>query len=237
MTGEPTVLPLGLGGDTVQPVGLDPASRVHLVAGHRGSGRSTALVVLGRAAARAGRRVVAVTPGHSPLSSLDGGDLHVVPGVGAAAASALQRLLAAGPGAGQAPLLLVDDVEGLDGTPVGDLLVRLVADSTDTSDEADEADGDRRGAGAPTVVAAGCTPDLLSRFHGLCVDLRRPGTGLVLGPAGPADGDVLGVRLPRREVRLPGRGVLVHRGTSTMVQVAHPGPARAPGPDGIQESA
>ncbi len=105
-------------------------------------------------------------------------------------------------------LLLVDDVECLDLTPVGDVLARVLADDS--------------GAGV-LVVAAGCTPELLSRFQGLCVELRRHGTGVVLGPAGPADGDVLGVRLPRREVRRPGRGVLVHRGTSTMVQVAHPG--------------
>jgi hypothetical protein len=49
----------------------------------------------------------------------------------------------------------------------------------------------------------------------------------VLGPASPTDGDVLGVRLPRREVRHPGRGVLVHRGRTTLVQVALPGPLAA----------
>ncbi len=213
-------LVLGVGGESVVPVGLDPDThgRVHLVAGHPGSGRSTVLLVLAEAALHAGRAVVAVTPRPSPLSVLDG--RHTVTVVDADGADRLEDALARWRAVGRPALVLVDDVESLDGRPVEAVLTRLVAEA------AGSAPGSVSGT-APMVVGAGSTNEVLSRFQGLCVQLRRPGSGVVLGPAGPTDGDVLGVRLPRREVRHPGRGVLVHRGASTLLQVALPRPPAA----------
>jgi S-DNA-T family DNA segregation ATPase FtsK/SpoIIIE len=158
--------------------------------------------------------VVAVTPRQSPLSGLDGRRGATV--VDADAAGELDEALARCRAVGRPPVVLVDDVESLDGRPAEAALARLVAEAAGSASQS-----------GPMVVGAGSTPELLSRFQGLCVQLRRPGSGLVLGPAGPTDGDVLGVRLPRREVRHPGRGVLVHRGASTMVQVALPGRSAA----------
>ena len=75
---------------------------------------------------------------------------------------------------------------------------------------------------AEAVAAAGSTPELLTRYGGLAVQLRRPGVGLLLGPAAPTDGDLLGVRLGRAVVRLPGRGALVQRGAWIPLQVCLP---------------
>ncbi|WP_460436760.1 hypothetical protein, partial [Angustibacter speluncae] len=72
------------------------------------------------------------------------------------------------------------------------------------------------------LAAAGATTDLLTRYTGVVPRLRRPGVGLLLGPAAPTDGDLLGVRLGRGTERRPGRGALVQRGAWIPVQVALP---------------
>jgi S-DNA-T family DNA segregation ATPase FtsK/SpoIIIE len=66
-------------------------------------------------------------------------------------------------------------------------------------------------------------------FAGLVPHVARHRTGVVLHATSPAQGAVLGVRLPVGEPRLPGRGVLVVAGSCVRVQVAQPGlsPRRA----------
>lgn len=61
--------------------------------------------------------------------------------------------------------------------------------------------------------------------RGLAIELRRAATGLVLQPRHASEGDLLGVALPRLHAPPPGRGVLVDRGRTLVVQVALP---RAP---------
>ena len=53
-------------------------------------------------------------------------------------------------------------------------------------------------------------------------ELRKDGHGLLLDPNLELDGDLLGVRLPRRTnaVHPPGRGYAVAGGVATPVQVA-----------------
>jgi DNA segregation ATPase FtsK/SpoIIIE, S-DNA-T family len=59
-------------------------------------------------------------------------------------------------------------------------------------------------------------------FGGWLRELRKEEHGLLLAPDADVDGDLLGVRLPRRTnpVFPPGRGYLVERGSIELVQVA-----------------
>jgi S-DNA-T family DNA segregation ATPase FtsK/SpoIIIE len=130
----------------------------------------------------------------------------------AAAARGADAVLAALPCAGQSAMtdapedavLLVDDAEVLDDTPLG-------AAVTDWLRE-----------GRPAVLAAH-TDAVGAAFRGPLAALRRAGCGALLRP-GPADGELLGVptrgavRIPRRPGP-PGRGLLV------------PGSSRLPVPD------
>jgi len=102
--------------------------------------------------------------------------------------------------------VLVDDVEAVADTAVERVLQQLV----------------RPGAtGSVSVVVSGTTSELAATYRGLAVDVRRSRTGLLLGPPAPADGDLLGTRLPRTLTVAgpPGRGVLVVRGRPLLVQV------------------
>jgi S-DNA-T family DNA segregation ATPase FtsK/SpoIIIE len=60
-------------------------------------------------------------------------------------------------------------------------------------------------------------------FSGVLAELRKEKQGLLLQPDVDVDGDVFGVRLPRRTGRRfpAGRGFLVRRGAIELVQVAH----------------
>jgi S-DNA-T family DNA segregation ATPase FtsK/SpoIIIE len=53
-------------------------------------------------------------------------------------------------------------------------------------------------------------------------ELRKDGTGLLLDPDLDLDGELLGVRLPRRSNAFfpPGRGYLVAGGVARLIQVA-----------------
>ena len=72
------------------------------------------------------------------------------------------------------------------------------------------------------LIAAVETNAAQRLFGGWLRDLRTEGRGLLLTPNVETDGDLLGVRLPRRGRGPfpPGRGFLVLRGASRLVQVA-----------------
>lgn len=69
-----------------------------------------------------------------------------------------------------------------------------------------------------------------SLFRGLVPQVARHRRGVVLQPGSPADGALLGVRLPTADRRVPGRGVLVDRGRCTRVQVLPVSPRVRPRP-------
>jgi S-DNA-T family DNA segregation ATPase FtsK/SpoIIIE len=72
----------------------------------------------------------------------------------------------------------------------------------------------------PVLVAAGGAGDLTGHYTGAVAALRRQRNGLLLCP-GPAEADVLGVRLPRTPLPVrPGSGWLVRGGHLERVQVA-----------------
>jgi DNA segregation ATPase FtsK/SpoIIIE, S-DNA-T family len=214
---RPGWLPIGVGGDDVGPVGFDLRSdgRRLVIAGHPRSGRSTALLALAHALLDDGWPVALVAPSPSPVTAWGGlaerrqprpgaGVLGVFgPGDGDRLLTAMDSTL----DAGRPAALLVDDGDQLDGSMLEPVLLKLV---------------DRLPASGEVFVLAGSTPQLTGRFSGITVHARKGASGLLLGPAGSLDGDVLGVRTPRRPERRPGRGILVRRGEMVAVQVAQP---------------
>ena len=81
----------------------------------------------------------------------------------------------------------------------------------------------RRGRDAPMrIVAAAETQAMLRAYGGWLRELRKDEHGLLLDPDLDVDGDLFGVRLPRRTnaVFPAGRGYYVWRGALELVQVA-----------------
>jgi S-DNA-T family DNA segregation ATPase FtsK/SpoIIIE len=125
----------------------------------------------------------------------------------------------AGGGAGAAvaerTVVLVDDADHLDPAE-NHLLSRLLE------------------AGAGIVATAGYSPSLYARCP-LALAARSSGTGILIAPRTPGDGDVFGVRVDVPGRVPPGRGVALVDGRQTDVQLGvqhqHPG-ATAPWPAG-----
>ena len=71
------------------------------------------------------------------------------------------------------------------------------------------------------MVVGGTTTDLAAGFRGFVPEVRKTRAGLLLCPGSPADGELLGVRLPRTALfpGPPGRGLLLLDGTQLLVQV------------------
>ena len=194
---------VGVGGDELEPVGidLDLDGPAFVVAGTAGSGRSTTLATIGRWLLGQGRDVVVVAHRRSPLRALND-EAGVLAVLGSGDTLVLDRLLLERPDL----VVLADDAETLHETPVERSLLGLL-----------RADAE----GQAALVLAGSAGDMAGQFRGLTVEARRGRTGLLLGALGPVDGDLLGVRAPRNDGGVTGRGVLVVRGRCTPVQVAH----------------
>jgi S-DNA-T family DNA segregation ATPase FtsK/SpoIIIE len=196
---------LGVGGDTLEPVGLAPATDGcrWLVAGPARSGTSTALRTIAESllGTGAGLAVVSARPG--PLD-----DLRARPGVtcwaGPADAEALIAARQHDPGLS----VLVDDADTLLDTPVEPVLREI--------GRLAERDGG-------LLVCAAKAATLATQYRGVAVEVARQQTGLLLCPQGPAEGDLLGVQVPRWRERVAGRGLLVRRGSAIELQVARAG--------------
>ncbi len=98
----------------------------------------------------------------------------------------------------------------------------VVVDDAHLLDEPAELDPLARRAQRCRLLVGGRADHLHGQFGHWTRQVRRSGTGLLLQPRLDADGDLLGVRLPRRVPvpLVPGRGFVVTRGDSTLVQVA-----------------
>jgi DNA segregation ATPase FtsK/SpoIIIE, S-DNA-T family len=199
---------LGLGGDEGGPTALALSPErgdAALVLGPPGSGRSTVLDTLAEELRRSGHRVVRVAPGR--------------------AAADLADELAGGPG----PCVLVDDAEQLADTAVEEVVLRWAASLTSGSAAhagAQAPEPREPGTGGPgALVVAAETERAVTAYRGLVPLAARSRTGVVLQPRASGDGGPLGVSVPTGGPAVPGRGVLVHRGTCEPVQVALPGPA------------
>ncbi len=195
---SPDALVLGVGGEAAQPRWWHP-DPVHgcvaLIAGPPGSGRTTALQTL-----------AAQLHDRGPLYWLAcARDRHESsPGVTYLRveddADHVWDLLSAG-----FATLVIDDVELL--APPYDRLAESFLD--------------RCAQGAGALLVAGATSDLIGSYQGVAADLRRRQSGLILQPA-RGDGDLLAAHVPHTGRVVPGRGILVHRGKGTEIQVAQP---------------
>jgi len=203
------VVTVGIAGvqATTADVDLDGAGGTFVVAGARGSGRSTALLTVATSLLSTGGvpTLCVVTPRRSPLRSLAGRPgTHVLTSLDTLAGD-LTDVMAAASG----PLaLVIDDAELLTDTPASARLDRVVRSAADNE---------------WLIVIGGTTSDLSRRFSGWIFDARQSRSGLLLWPSAAADGEVLDIRLPRStgsgNAPPPGRGVLAVRGKWTNVQV------------------
>lgn len=202
---------LGAGGNDLASVSVDLVADGpgFVIAGPARSGRSSALIAVARGLHAHGHRMMIVSPRPSPLRACAAETgAEIIEEVSGGGPQRLAHLLR--PGVRIA--LLVDDVELLAAAPLGEDLAAFWRDT--------------HGSGNLLVVA-GTTDDLVNQFRGLVADARRSRCGLLLSPAGPADGDLFGVRLPRALCAgpdPPGRGLLLRRGGILPIQVIDPQP-------------
>jgi S-DNA-T family DNA segregation ATPase FtsK/SpoIIIE len=210
-------LRIGLRVEDHAPALHDPADGggTLLIAGPPRSGRSSALLLI--AAQLAGGPVALLCPRRSPLTGLSGRNVVTLPADDQEHAAAM--LTAMTQADGPAPAVLVDDVDLIGDGPLADRLTSLARTARD---------------GRSLVVLAGPTDALLAAFRGPIAEARRARAGLLLRPGGPHDGELFGVRLPRRDARHdpPGRGWLAAHGEAAAVQVATP-PDGSGGCDGL----
>lgn len=194
---------LGLG-ENGSPAVVDLTARNFLVAGPHGSGRTTTLQAMACSLLQssAGSNAFLV----SPRGRVPDGDWSDV----AVEAPDVDRLLEDLDRDLGAPLtfLFVDDLEALH-DPAHLLMERLVKRSRD---------------GGLRIIASGDAHAMHRTFAGWLTDLREERTGLLLNPRVEIDGDLFGLRLPRRSTVdfPPGRGYLIQGAKVTLIQVAQP---------------
>ncbi|MEA3217957.1 MAG: segregation ATPase FtsK/SpoIIIE, family, partial [Acidimicrobiia bacterium] len=200
--GEPWRLPIGLRSSDLAPTGWTIHGGDHvLITGPARSGRSMTLraVAVALRHCRPDLALVAVTPRRSPLGceELAG---RLAPDELGALAGWVER----GPTA-----ILVDDAETVE-DPSGLLTQWIEARRPDV-----------------LVVAAARNDAVRSQYGSWLRRLRPSRLGLLLQPDAEADGDVMGVRLPRRPPAAlsAGRGYLVDGSRVEYVQTAAVDPA------------
>lgn len=202
LDGHSASLPLGLSDEDLEPAVLDLDVNDHvLVAGPPRSGKTSTLALLAALirAADAKAVLVGVCDERSPLYPLEALDA-----VGSA--SQMATVLRAAPNDDRPWFLLVDDAPRV--ADVDGLLSKAV----------------RSGRPGLHVIAAGRSDDVRAGYGHWSRQVRQSRCGVLLNPNLVADGDLLGVRLPRR-LHLPlmaGRGFVVVAGEPTLAQIALP---------------
>lgn len=206
---RPLTAVLGIGDAELAPATVDLTDRHFLVLGPYRSGRSTALRRLAESV-REGTRGVELhllAPRRSPLGELSGwtSAAHGLQAAEDAATRLALDLERRAPG-GRPIVVVVDDGEEVAESMAAPALETIV----------------RRGRDLDLRVLCACERQAAQRaFGGWLRELRKEEHGLLLAPDADVDGDLLGVRLPRRTnpVFPQGRGYLVERGTIELVQV------------------
>jgi S-DNA-T family DNA segregation ATPase FtsK/SpoIIIE len=116
--------------------------------------------------------------------------------------------------------LVVDDLSVLPDHVEGHLLARLDGVARGTGDPAASTCWP---SGAGPHVLAACTPsEAAVAFRGLAARLRTTGSGILLTPIAPGDGEAFGMRVPARSGAPPGRALVLAAGRPQAVQVAVP---------------
>ncbi|MGH3767320.1 MAG: FtsK/SpoIIIE domain-containing protein, partial [Pseudonocardiaceae bacterium] len=193
-------LPVGIAESTLAPAVLRVYQAEHvLIAGPSRSGRSGVLRALAQmltaAAPEVGLTVVATRP--SPLRTLESAQVITQ-------ADELPDVLAAVAASGGRQVIMIDDADALD-DPTG-AIEKLVKQRL------------------PDVhlITAGRADTLRSAYGHWSQQVRRSRSGLLLRPDIDLDGDLLGVRLPRR-APVPvtiARGWLINDGGAELIQAA-----------------
>lgn len=197
-------------GDELAPAVVDLGPAHFLAAGPYRSGRSTALGALSSSlvagAPRASFHLLA--PRKTPLRDLTMWT-RVADGA-QTCAEEIEALAAALTESPDAPrVVVIDDAEELLEGPASYALEPLIRRARD---------------GSTRFVVAGEIKALQRAFTGWVTEIRKDKQGLLLDPDPEVDGDLLGVRLPRRKPSqvVPGRGYLIRRGAADQIQVARP---------------
>ncbi len=204
-------LPIGIDALTFGPAWIDLDDVPHLlVVGPDGTGRSTTLrtITVAFQNAMPDSPVYILTPRRSVLRD---GATATETAVGIDACEQLAHRLAADVrdrSESDVPVLVVvDDGDELAEGRVATSLEQVV----------------RRGRDTGVHVIAGAQTHVVHRsYAGWLAELKKLKHGLILQPDVDIDGDVFGVRLPRRSVRSfpAGRGYAIRRGALALVQVA-----------------
>jgi S-DNA-T family DNA segregation ATPase FtsK/SpoIIIE len=203
---------LGISDETLEPTSIQLDDGHFLVAGPRRSGRSTTLETIARSLRSGGSSLELhlMAPRRTGLTGLDlwtsaVSGLEECEGF---LASFADRVAARPPGRNDEPVVLVvDDGDELTEGRAAGALEKI----------------GRRGRDVGVWIVAAAEAHAAHRtFGGWLRELRNEEHGLLLVPQVDVDGDLLGVRLPRRSSAIfpPGRGYLVRRGRVELVQVA-----------------
>jgi S-DNA-T family DNA segregation ATPase FtsK/SpoIIIE len=200
---------LGVGGDELDPVGMDLLGDqpTFLIAGPSRSGRSTALGVMAESLLRGGVELVIGAPLRTPLQDLAGrpGVRGIITG-DAPREQEFAELVDPGDG----PVaLLIDDAESWRELTARDWLRQLIR----------RASGSKR-----AVVIAGEISAVASGFSGWQVEVKKNRRGALLSPPTVSAGDLIGTRLTRANLAervVPGVA-RVHLGDGTVVAVQIP---------------
>ncbi|RYU12763.1 FtsK/SpoIIIE domain-containing protein [Nocardioides iriomotensis] len=198
------VIPVGLGGDDLLPVGLDlSGTAVAVLAGPPKAGRTNTLRFVARAVRAAGQPVLALCPMANALSRDLGDDALLTDGLEEADLVERFRSLPEG------TVVLVDDAEMLKEGPLSQALLALVQ----------QARGKKW-----RVLVAGATAEVGAGYSGWIYEARKSRQGFLMSPQGMADGDIFSARLMRSSLvpRVhPGRGLVIDPGGG-QVQVQVP---------------
>lgn len=203
----PLSFAIGISDDDREPAFVDLSLGHFAVVGPYRSGRTTALATAVRSLGEIpGVRLLVLNPRGSHLRSV-AGNVEVAEGLEASAAAAqrcLDELMSNSADAGPF-VLVIDDAGELTDGPSMPVLEQIVMAGRDRQV--------RVMAAFEVHEARGYAPWIRQ--------LRRDRHGLLLEPDRDLDGDLLGVRLPKRTTaRTPGRGYLVENGRATLVQTA-----------------
>ena len=202
---------VGVDETDLAPACIDLRDAHFLVTGPHRSGRTTALATIVASACRAPDAPLLhlLAPRRSALldrevweTSARGQDACV-----AAARALLELVDERSPEARHRPLFVVVD-------DAGELSESIAASTLETLA--------KRGRDVNVRVIAACENAAARGYSPWIAELRKDANGLLLNPNLDLDGELLGVRLPRRSPRapIPGRGYLVQGGQAVLVQVA-----------------
>ena len=200
---------VAIGDSDLRPRGIPLGQGAVLVTGPPRSGRTTALATIAQSAAGLGIPLFHVhvrpTPlAHAPFwtkiahGPADGAEL-------------VGKLVEVAPRLSRRTLVVVDDLADLADSEVDPALAELLRLSKEHP---------------ITVIGAVDNTAARRQYSGTIPEMRKDGIAVLLQPDTDADGDLVGVTLPRRTRGAwpEGRGYLAERGTAELVHVALPDP-------------